>query len=257
MTDPSSDLTDSLDALLEGIQILSFDWRYLYVNDAVARQGRKSRAELLGRTMLECYPGIDKTPMFSLLERCMRERAPQTMENEFVYEDGSRAWFELRMRPCTAGVIIASLDVTERKSVEARLQDAYRQALRDLITPVIRVHEGVLLVPLVGALERARAEQSTEVVLDRVVRETAKVVIFDVSGVPDLDTAVAQHLIQATAMLRLLGATAILTGLSGAAARTIIHLGVDLSAMLTTNRLAEGIELALARVGKSVIRRRP
>lgn len=250
-------LADALDALHEGIQIISPEWRYVFVNEAVARQGKKTREELLGRTMQECYPGIDKTPLFTVLERCMRGRSADIMENEFVFEDGRRGWFELRIRPCAAGLVIASLDVTERKSIELRLREAYQQALRDLVTPVIRVHDRVLLVPLIGALDTSRTEQMAEAVLARVEAESAKAVIFDVSGVPSLDTAVADAFLKTTAMIKLLGATTILTGLAPEAARTIIQLGVDLSSIETTTRLGDGIKAALAKVGMAVVEQTP
>jgi PAS domain S-box-containing protein len=246
-------LNAALDALEEGIQVLSPEFRYLHVNEAAARHGRKSREELLGRSMIECYPGIDRTPMFASLSRCMRDRSSATLENEFAYENGDRTWYELRVRPCPAGLVVVSIDVSERKSMELRLASAYEQALRDLVTPVIRVHRSVLLVPLVGALSAGRAAQVTETVLTRVCDEAARVVIFDVAGMPELDTDVAHHLLQATSMIKLLGVTTILTGLSPAAAKAIVHLGVDLSAMSTRSQLADGLELALAKVGTRVV----
>lgn len=250
-------LPDTLDALQEGVQILSPDLRYLYVNEAAARQGRKPRAELVGKTMVECYPGIDRTPMFAMLQRCLTERRADTMENEFTYEDGKRAWFELRIRPCPAGVVLLSLDMTTRKTVEASLSEAYGQALRDLVTPVIPLYHGVLLVPLVGALDSNRAARITETVLARTEDGGAKVVIFDVAGIPELDTAVAQHLLQTIAMIRLLGATTILTGVAAATAKALVRLGIDLTTTETTSHLAQGIELALARIGRSVVVTRP
>jgi PAS domain S-box-containing protein len=114
-------LGESLDSLREGLQILAPDWRYLYVNEAVARHGRKPRAELLGRTMLECYPGIETTPMFAVLRRCMEEREVASFDNEFVHADGERDWFELRIEPCREGLIVLSLDITARKRIEAHL----------------------------------------------------------------------------------------------------------------------------------------
>jgi PAS domain-containing protein len=86
---------DILDHLLEGCQIIGFDWRYLYVNEAVARHGCKGRSELLGRRMMDVYPGIDHTPMFRLLAQCMETRQPARMLNEFTYADGSTGWFDL------------------------------------------------------------------------------------------------------------------------------------------------------------------
>lgn len=111
-----------LDQLLEGCQIIDREWRYLYVNEAVAKQGRSTTAELLGRTMMDAYPGIEKTQMFSILRECMTERTPQSMENEFTFPDGSRGWFELRFEPVPEGVFILSLEITDRKRAEVRLR---------------------------------------------------------------------------------------------------------------------------------------
>jgi len=111
-----------LDNLLEGCQILGFDWRYLYVNQAAVKHGRKSREELLGRAMTEVYPGIDRTEMFGALRRCMEERVAGSLENEFVYPDGSTAWFELRVEPVPEGLFVLSLDITGRKQAERAMR---------------------------------------------------------------------------------------------------------------------------------------
>lgn len=115
------ELVDVLDSLLEGLQVLGPDWRYRYVNDAAATHGRRPRAELVGRTMLECYPGIEATPVFAVLARCMRERAAETLETEFEYPDGARGFFELRIRPYRDGLIVLSLDVGERKRLARQI----------------------------------------------------------------------------------------------------------------------------------------
>lgn len=105
----ASQLRDVLDAWDEGMQIISPEWRYLYVNDAAARHGRKTRDELYGRTMSECYPGIESTHMFRVLERCMRERSSAIMANEFDFPDGNKRRFDLRIKPCAEGLIVLSL----------------------------------------------------------------------------------------------------------------------------------------------------
>jgi PAS domain S-box-containing protein len=107
---------DVLDRLLEGCQVIGYDWRYLYVNEALAAQSRMTRDQLSGRSMLEVFPGIEETRMFAMLRRCMFERTYQRMENEFTFEDGTRGWFELRFLPVPDGVCILSLDVTETKT---------------------------------------------------------------------------------------------------------------------------------------------
>ncbi|MBM2830952.1 MAG: Histidine kinase [Dehalococcoidia bacterium] len=115
----------TLDGMLEGCQVIGFDWCYRYLNDAAAGQGRRPKEELLGRTMMQAYPGIENTEMFAHLRRCMENRTSHRMENEFTYPDGEKGWFELRVEPVPEGVFILSLDVTERKRAEQRLLHMY------------------------------------------------------------------------------------------------------------------------------------
>ncbi|MBI2213127.1 MAG: PAS domain S-box protein [Acidobacteria bacterium] len=110
------------DDLFEGIQLVDQEYRYLYVNDTAARQGRRSRDELVGRRMVDVYPGIDTTEMFQRLRRCMIDRAPQQMTNHFEHADGHRAWFELRFRPVAMGVLVLSADISAEKAVAAELR---------------------------------------------------------------------------------------------------------------------------------------
>ena len=128
----------------------------------------------------------------------------------------------------------------------------HQAAIRELSTPVIRVYERVLLLPLVGAIDSHRAHQVMESVLLHVVDAQAKCIIIDIAGVPVVDTRVADHLLKTTAAVRLLGAQTILTGITAQVARTMVQLGVDVSAMHTVSRLSDGIELALGIVGKAI-----
>jgi len=122
----------SLDSMIEGCQIIDFDWRYAYVNDAAARQGRKSKEELLGYTMMQAYPGIEKTEMFSHLRNCMTNRVPFKMDNEFVFSDKSKGWFELHIEPVPEGILILSIDITKSKESEAEL-NSYRHRLEHVV----------------------------------------------------------------------------------------------------------------------------
>ena len=115
-----------LDHLHEGLQVIDRDFRYVYVNEAVARQGKTDRKDLIGVTMMEAYPGIDKTKMFEVLRRAMTDREHLRMENEFVFADGSRGWFDLRFEPIPEGLAILSVEITERKRTEAALRRAVR-----------------------------------------------------------------------------------------------------------------------------------
>lgn len=104
-----------LEHLQEGCQIIDFDWRYLYLNAAALEHARSPSEDLIGRTMMDCYPGIDASPMFAALETAMRERAVGRFENHFVHPDGTSLWFELRLVPVPEGLCVLSLDVTEKR----------------------------------------------------------------------------------------------------------------------------------------------
>ncbi|MEW5817515.1 MAG: ATP-binding protein, partial [Spirochaetota bacterium] len=118
----------ALDNMLEGCQIIGFDWRYRYVNESAARSGRRGKEELLGRTIMEIYPGIEATELFAVLRRCMEERVPELMENEFIYPDGTKAWFQLSIQPVPEGIFILSLDITEHKRAEESLRQSEEKA---------------------------------------------------------------------------------------------------------------------------------
>jgi PAS domain S-box-containing protein len=107
-----------LDNMLEGCQIIGFDWRYLYVNESTVRQGHNTQESLLGKTMMEMYPGIEQTELFGVLRRCMEKHSSHRMENEFTYPDGSTSWFELSIQPMPEGIFILSNEITERKLAE-------------------------------------------------------------------------------------------------------------------------------------------
>ena len=111
----------TLESMMEGCQIISRDWKYLYVNETAAEQGRRAQEEYLGRGMLECFPDFDKTAIYPVLKKCMEERVPHRMENEFTYPDGSKAWFELSIQPIPEGIFILSIEITERKKAEAEV----------------------------------------------------------------------------------------------------------------------------------------
>jgi hypothetical protein len=117
MTQPSTARDFELfNNLLEGCQIISRDWKYLFVNEPVLTHARKSWEDLLGRTMMEVYPGIEKTEMFAELKKVMETRFPHRMFNEFAYPDGRLGWFELNILPWQDGIMILSLDVTATKT---------------------------------------------------------------------------------------------------------------------------------------------
>ena len=105
----------ALDCLAEGFQIIDRDWKYVYVNPAAARHGRRDARALIGTAMADAYPGIDRTELFTILRECMEQRISRDIENEFTFPDGHTRWFELRIRPVPAGICIYSVDIDTRK----------------------------------------------------------------------------------------------------------------------------------------------
>jgi PAS domain S-box-containing protein len=111
----------TLDSLLEGFQIIGFDWTYLYVNPSAAAHGRRTPAELEGKKMWEVYPGIDETSVFAEMKRCMDDRVHAALENLFTYPDGHACWFELHLEPVPEGLCVHSFDIQQRKDAQAAL----------------------------------------------------------------------------------------------------------------------------------------
>ena len=108
----------SLDCLREGFQIIGFDWTYVYVNPAAARHGRRTPAELIGQPVSAAYPGIERSPLFEVLRKCMAERSTRLLEYHFTFPDGTQRWFELRIQPVPTGICVYSSDIDDRKRRE-------------------------------------------------------------------------------------------------------------------------------------------
>lgn len=130
----------------------------------------------------------------------------------------------------------------------------HQEAIRELSTPVLQVRDELLLLPVVGVIDSTRARQMTDHLLQAIRAKRAKVVVIDITGVAAVDSMVANHLVQAIEAARLLGAHAILTGLSAEVAQTIVRIGVDLGKVRTTGSLQDGIVEANRMLGYTVVR---
>ncbi|MGK5553105.1 STAS domain-containing protein [Actinomadura kijaniata] len=125
-----------------------------------------------------------------------------------------------------------------------------RQEILDIATPVLRVWDGVLAVPLIGTLDSARSQVMTESLLEGIVEQRAEVAILDITGVPMVDTVVAQHLMRTATAVRLMGATCVLSGIRPQIAQTIAALGIDLGGIRTRATLADALAWALRHIGE-------
>ncbi len=129
-----------------------------------------------------------------------------------------------------------------------------QQELLELSTPVVKLWEGILALPLIGTLDSARTQVVMESLLQKIVETGAPVAIIDITGVPTVDTLVAQHLLKTITAARLMGADCIISGMRPQIAQTVVHLGVDLGNVVTKASLSDALGLALRRMGMSVQR---
>ncbi len=129
-----------------------------------------------------------------------------------------------------------------------------QQEMMELSTPVVKLWEGILALPIIGTLDSARTQVVMESLLAAIVQTNSRVAIIDITGVPTVDTLVAQHLLKTITAARLMGAECIISGVRPQIAQTIVHLGIDLSQVITKAKLADAFGLALQRSGKVVTR---
>ena len=132
-----------------------------------------------------------------------------------------------------------------------------QQDMLELSTPVVKLWDGVLALPMIGTLDSSRTQVVMESLLQRIVETGAELAIIDITGVPTVDTLTAQHLLKTVTAARLMGAECIISGIRPQIAQTIVHLGVDLQGVVTKATLADAFALALVRLGLTVGRARP
>lgn len=123
MIESEARFRNTLDNLIEGCQIISYDWRYLYLNKVALRQIKKSKEELIGQQVWDCNPGVERTQLFSTLVKCMNERTVETFESEFQYPDGSIGYFIVTVQPVEEGILILTKDITEEKLASKLIEE--------------------------------------------------------------------------------------------------------------------------------------
>ena len=179
-----------------------------------------------------------KRPLFSLLQAELAEQPALLAEQLWVISelfDG-------------LGLHAIATYQRSREAVIKRQQDE----LLELSTPVVKLWDGVLALPLIGTLDSQRSQMVMESLLQRIVDTGSEIAIIDITGVPTVDTLVAQHLLKTVTAIRLMGADCIVSGVRPQIAQTIVHLGLDLGGLSTKANLADALKLALARLGTDV-----
>lgn len=238
--------------------------RFLLVNRSFEKLHNRPRAEILGKTAYDLWP-TEVADRLTEEDRTILSRG-ELMECEDELKDAAgamRAVVSIKF-PLTdaAGAIIGlcgiSTDITDRKraaeeraALAQQVIETQRAALRELSTPLIPLADGVLVVPLIGAVDATRAQQIIEILLEGVAAQRVHTAIIDITGVRVVDSTVAQALLQAAQATQLLGANIILTGLRAEVAKALVRLGAELGGIVTLSTLQAGILHALRRLGKS------
>ena len=156
----------------------------------------------------------------------------------------------------TATALLDKLGLfTTEVAQKAREEIILRQQaeLLELSTPVVKLWEGILALPMIGTLDSARAQVVMDSLLQKIAETGSEIAIIDITGVPTVDTQVAHHLLKTVAAARLMGADCMISGIRPPIAQTIVHLGVDLTSVITKATLADAFVLALQRIGTTIV----
>ncbi|MCE3242871.1 MAG: putative RsbT co-antagonist protein rsbRA [Deltaproteobacteria bacterium] len=180
-----------------------------------------------------------KQPIFDMLRREIRD----------VEELCREIWATTALLD-KLGLYTTEAYLKSRESIISRQQ----QEMMELSTPVVQLWDNVLALPLIGTLDSERTQVVMENLLEKVVETGAKIAIIDITGVPTVDTLVAQHLLKTVAAARLMGADCIISGIRPQIAQTIVHLGINLADIITKATLADAFTIALQRTGAKVTR---
>ncbi|HAL69435.1 MAG TPA: polyvinylalcohol dehydrogenase, partial [Pseudomonas sp.] len=151
--------------------------------------------------------------------------------------------------------LLDSMGMHTMRTYQASRENVIRrqqEELLELSTPVVKLWDGVLALPLIGTLDSQRSQTVMESLLQRIVDTGSEIAIIDITGVPTVDTLVAQHLLKTVTAIRLMGADCIISGIRPQIAQTIVHLGLDLGTLTTKANLADALKLALTRVGSDL-----
>jgi rsbT co-antagonist protein RsbR len=234
-----------LDHLRAGVQLAQFDdverpeWRP--IRELLEDLSRDRAVQGFSPTETATFVFSLKEPLVALLSKELRDD-PERLLRE--------TWTTIRLID-RLGLYTIECYARTREEVIRRQQ----QELLELSTPVVELWEGILALPLIGTLDSARTQIVMESLLQNIVDSGAEIAIIDITGVPTVDTLVAQHLIKTISAARLMGADCILSGIRPQIAQTIVHLGLELN-VVSKATMADALALALRRSGKAISERK-
>jgi PAS domain S-box-containing protein len=237
---------------------------YLLVNRVFEEWFGWNRADVLGKTDYNLVTNEIADQWRANDQRVLASETPVKDEETALFGGEQRTFFSIKFplwdsegtAYATCGI---TTDITDRKRAEEERTQLQEEIIRvqaatlaELSTPLIPITENIVVMPLIGTMDSQRAQQMLSTLLSGVSQQRASCVILDITGIPIVDTAVANILVNATQSLRLLGAETIITGIRPEVAQTLVGLGLDLSGMTTAGSLRNGIALALNQDGQQL-----
>ncbi|MBF0525936.1 MAG: PAS domain S-box protein [Deltaproteobacteria bacterium] len=246
----------------EEIMLLSRDLKILWTNKKVLTSYGLDEASVISESCHKvthhidhiCRPPHDICPV----EVALRTGKPTTVHHTHFDHHGNKIYVEVSAYPVhdddgITEFIHISRNVTERMMAEERLRE-HQRAILELSTPVVKLWDGIITLPLIGVIDSNRAKQIMENLLEAIVRTQASIAVIDITGVPMVDTEVADRLIRTIKAAGLLGTRCILVGTKPDIAQSIVNLGIDLTGVETFSSLQVGLEAAFKQVGLRVVR---
>ncbi|WP_030244876.1 MULTISPECIES: STAS domain-containing protein [unclassified Streptomyces] len=209
------------------------------VREQLARMGAARSRAGLSNTQVSSELAALRPPVENLLAADLEQAPPE------------------HLRACSTAltVLMGTLRLVAMQTALSEwqaLSDRQRMQLMEVATPVIRLWDGIVAVPLIGTLDSARSQVVMETLLNSIVEQHARFAILDITGVPTVDSLVAQHLMKTVAAARLMGAECIVSGIRPAIAQTIVHLGLDLD-VITRASLSDALGYALHQLGADIV----
>jgi len=233
-------LTSIADAAAHGTDVGSEAWRPV----------RENLQELSRTRALQGFSSAETATFIFSLKKPLFDRVRRVTAND-VQGLADETWAITEMVDALGMHTVKSFQKT-REEVIGRQQEE----MLELSTPVVKLWDGVIALPMIGTLDSARTQIVMESLLQRLVDTGSEIAIIDITGVPTVDTLVAQHLLKTVTAIRLMGAECIISGIRPQIAQTIVHLGIDLQGITTKATLADALAVALKQVGLTVIKAR-
>ncbi len=255
-------LDSVIDNLPDAIYIKDNELKYIFANKAYCEFYGKPKEDILGKTVHELFPP-EQADNFTKQDQSVLVNKTLMDVPEVTYSDASGGSHIVTAKKAplidaegnVSFIVGVTRDITELKKTELEKIQAIKErdeAISKLTTPLVEIWEGIILVPLIGIIDSYRAKQITESLLNYIAQARTGIVIMDISGISDVDTKTASHILQTIQAVKLMGSEFIITGISPDVASTLVTLGIDLSEITTRRTLHEGLEYAFRKTGLTI-----